>query len=120
MTMARLLSAMVLLAVVVATPATAQDTEPGATPLPLGLTLVEVSAVVPASPDPQPVSFVIDLEAGPVGRTDLPGGDFRVLEKSIRERIYTLPDDTVVVPGHGPDTTVGREKATNPFVSGEG
>ncbi len=56
------------------------------------------------------------LFAGSVGRTDLPGGDFGILEKSIRERIYTLPDETVVVPGHGPDTTVGREKATNPFV----
>lgn len=56
------------------------------------------------------------LFAGSVGRTDLPGGDFATLEKSIRERIYTLPDDTVVVCGHGPDTTVGREKATNPFV----
>jgi glyoxylase-like metal-dependent hydrolase (beta-lactamase superfamily II) len=56
------------------------------------------------------------LFAGSVGRTDLPGGDFATLERSIRERIYTLPDDTVVVCGHGPDTTVGREKATNPFV----
>lgn len=58
------------------------------------------------------------LFAGSVGRTDLPGGDFPTLEKSIRERIYTLPDDTVVVCGHGPDTTVGREKASNPFVRG--
>lgn len=56
------------------------------------------------------------LFAGSVGRTDLPGGDFSILEKSIRERIYTLADDTVVVCGHGPDTTVGREKASNPFV----
>jgi len=56
------------------------------------------------------------LFAGSIGRTDLPGGDFATLEKSIRERIYTLPDDTIVVSGHGPDTTVGREKATNPFV----
>lgn len=56
------------------------------------------------------------LFAGSVGRTDLPGGDFATLEKSIRERIYTLPDETVVICGHGPDTTVGREKATNPFV----
>lgn len=55
---------------------------------------------------------------GSVGRTDLPGGDFATLEKSIRERIYTLADETVVVSGHGPDTTVGREKATNPFVRG--
>ncbi len=56
------------------------------------------------------------LFAGSVGRTDLPGGDFPTLEKSIRERIYALADDTVVYCGHGPDTTVGREKATNPFV----
>jgi len=56
------------------------------------------------------------LFAGSIGRTDLPGGDFATLEKSIRERIYTLPDDTIVVSGHGPDTTVGREKASNPFV----
>ncbi len=53
---------------------------------------------------------------GSVGRTDLPGGDFATLEKSIRERIYTLPDETVVVCGHGPDTTVGAEKRGNPFV----
>jgi hydroxyacylglutathione hydrolase len=55
--------------------------------------------------------------AGSVGRTDLPGGDFGVLEKSIRERIYTLPDATILHPGHGPDTTVGREKRTNPYVA---
>ena len=58
------------------------------------------------------------LFAGSIGRTDLPGGDFATLEKSIRERIYTLPDDTIVVSGHGPDTTVGREKSSNPFVRG--
>ena len=56
------------------------------------------------------------LFAGSIGRTDLPGGDFDTLEKSIRERIYTLPDDTIVVSGHGPDTTVGHEKTSNPFV----
>ncbi len=56
------------------------------------------------------------LFAGSVGRTDLPGGDFATLEKSIRESIYTLADETIVICGHGPDTTVGREKATNPFV----
>jgi len=58
------------------------------------------------------------LFQGSIGRTDLPGGDATALEKSIRERIYALPDDTVVVPGHGPNTTVGREKRTNPFVRG--
>ena len=54
--------------------------------------------------------------AGSVGRTDLPGGDFPTIERSIRQKIYALPDTTVLHPGHGPDTSVGREKATNPFV----
>jgi glyoxylase-like metal-dependent hydrolase (beta-lactamase superfamily II) len=57
--------------------------------------------------------------AGSVGRTDLPGGDFVVLERSIRREIYTLDDATVLHPGHGPDTTVGRERRSNPFVSGD-
>lgn len=51
-----------------------------------------------------------------VGRTDLPGGSLEVLERSIREQIFTLPDDTVVYPGHGPETSVGVERETNPFV----
>ena len=63
-------------------------------------------------------AFVGDaLFAGSIGRTDLPGGDFETLERSIREQIYTLPDDTVIYPGHGPDTTVGAEKTTNPYVA---
>jgi len=53
---------------------------------------------------------------GSIGRTDLPGGDFAQLERSIRSQIYTLPDATVVYPGHGPETTVGAEKANNPYV----
>jgi hydroxyacylglutathione hydrolase len=62
-------------------------------------------------------AFVGDaLFRGSIGRTDLPGGDFETLERSIREQIYTLPDDTAVFPGHGPRTTVGEEKATNPHV----
>jgi len=65
------------------------------------------------------VAFVGDaLFAGSVGRTDLPGGDCKVLERSIRDQIYTLPPDTKIFPGHGPATTVKAEKATNPFVSG--
>ncbi len=61
--------------------------------------------------------FVGDvIFAGSVGRADLPGGDFDVLERSIRDKIYSLPDDTILHSGHGPDTTVGQEKATNPFV----
>lgn len=51
-----------------------------------------------------------------IGRTDLPGGNHEQLLMNIRERVYTLPDETVVYPGHGPETTVGYEKRTNPFV----
>jgi len=58
------------------------------------------------------------LFRGGVGRTDLPGGDFDQLEHSIRSRLYTLPDSTTVFPGHGGPTTVGEEKAHNPYVSG--
>ena len=53
-----------------------------------------------------------------VGRTDLPGGDFRQILSSIKTRLFELPDYTVVVPGHGPNTTIGREKERNPFVRG--
>lgn len=56
--------------------------------------------------------------AGSVGRTDLPGGDFQALMRSIRQQVLTLPDETVLHTGHGPDTTVGRERTTNPFVTG--
>ncbi len=51
-----------------------------------------------------------------IGRTDLWGGDFGQIEKSIKERIFTLDDDAVVVTGHGPDTAVGEEKQENPFI----
>ncbi len=53
-----------------------------------------------------------------IGRSDFPGGSAAMLLRSIREKLYTLPDTTVVYPGHGPVTTVGHEKRTNPFVTG--
>ncbi len=63
-------------------------------------------------------AFVGDaLFNGSIGRTDLPGGSFEQLEKSIRAEIYTLPDETTVFPGHGPSTTVGTEKFGNPYVA---
>jgi glyoxylase-like metal-dependent hydrolase (beta-lactamase superfamily II) len=55
---------------------------------------------------------------GSIGRTDLPGGSFEQLERSIRSQIYTLPDTTVLFPGHGPKTSVAAEKEDNPYVSG--
>ncbi|WP_138429561.1 MBL fold metallo-hydrolase [Fodinibius saliphilus] len=55
-----------------------------------------------------------------IGRTDLYKGDFNVLEQSIREKLYPLPEDTVVYPGHGPETTIGHEKQANPFVKPAG
>ena len=51
-----------------------------------------------------------------VGRTDLPGGSFEVLVKSIRSKLFVLPDDVAVHPGHGPETTIGYEKRHNPFL----
>lgn len=56
------------------------------------------------------------LFAGSVGRTDLPGGDHATLIGSIRERLLPLPDNTVVVPGHGRETTIGAERRSNPFL----
>ncbi|MCS6861362.1 MAG: MBL fold metallo-hydrolase [Abditibacteriales bacterium] len=65
----------------------------------------------------QTVAIVGDvLFAGGIGRTDLPGGDAETLFHSIRTQLFTLPDDTIVLPGHGPSTTIGHEKRTNPFL----
>lgn len=58
------------------------------------------------------------LFAGSIGRTDLPGGDYATLMQVIKKRLFTLPDDTQVYPGHGPKTTIRDEKQYNPFVGG--
>ena len=75
---------------------------------------------------PGSVAFVGDgaviggdaLFQGSIGRADLPGGDFETLIASINEQLLTLPDETVVHSGHGPATTIGNERATNPFLTG--
>ncbi|MCC7496364.1 MAG: MBL fold metallo-hydrolase [Bryobacterales bacterium] len=58
------------------------------------------------------------LFAGSIGRTDLPGGNGRQIIVSIKEKLLVLPDETVVVPGHGPGTTIGAERERNPFLQG--
>lgn len=63
------------------------------------------------------IVFVGDtLFQGGIGRTDLPGGDYGTLMRSIRDQLLTLPDDTIVYPGHGDPTTIGEEKQLNPFL----
>lgn len=60
--------------------------------------------------------FVGDLIfSGSIGRTDLPKGDYQTLIHSVQTKIFTLPDETIIYPGHGQETTVAQEKATNPF-----
>ena len=81
---------------------------PGHSPGGISLSLPEQRAV-----------FVGDLLfSGSIGRTDLQGGSFDVLLKSVKEKIFPLGDDTRVLPGHGPMTTVGQERRFNPFLKG--
>lgn len=56
------------------------------------------------------------LFADSIGRTDLPGGDYNTLVDAIHKHLFSLPDDTIVYPGHGPKTTIGKEKRENPYV----
>jgi glyoxylase-like metal-dependent hydrolase (beta-lactamase superfamily II) len=58
------------------------------------------------------------LFAGSIGRTDLPGGDGEAMERSLRDVVLPMRDDVLVLPGHGPTTTIGRERATNPYLQG--
>lgn len=67
--------------------------------------------------DAAPHLFVGDtLFAGSIGRTDLPGGDYDTLLRSITEKLFAFPDASIVYSGHGPETTIGEEKSANPFV----
>lgn len=94
-------------------------------PLLLGEDLLEVRLVPGHSPGSivfynKAAGWVIagdTLFAGGVGRSDLPGGNEQTLYEAIRSQLLTLPDETVVVPGHGPVTTVGAEKTSNPFLN---
>ena len=64
-----------------------------------------------------PALFAGDnLFAGSIGRTDLPGGDYEVLMKAVTEVLFAFPDESIVYSGHGPETTIGRERRSNPFV----
>jgi hydroxyacylglutathione hydrolase len=67
-------------------------------------------------PDQQLLLAGDTLFAGSIGRTDLPGGDGRQILRSLRDRLLVLPDTTRVVPGHGPETTIGEERQSNPFL----
>jgi len=70
-----------------------------------------------AGADADEVCFAGDvLFAGSIGRTDLPGGDLATMLKTLRDKVLTLADETVVLPGHGPATTIGRERASNPYL----
>ncbi len=72
----------------------------------------------PAIGDPPPLLFSGDLLfAGSIGRTDLPGGDHPTILRSLSRVCLPLPDETAVLPGHGPTTTIGQERATNPFLT---
>jgi hydroxyacylglutathione hydrolase len=67
--------------------------------------------------DGDPLCFSGDvLFAGSIGRTDLPGGDMSAMLTSLRDKILTLADETIVLPGHGPRTTIGQERAANPYL----
>ncbi len=92
------------------------------------LELAGVSLVVDHAPGHTPGSVTFRLPdtvftgdllfAGSIGRTDLPGGDYETILDSLARVCLPLPDETVVLPGHGPQTTIGAERASNPFLSG--
>lgn len=91
------------------------DHAPGHTPGSVLFRLPEV----PGSEDRALAGTVLSgdvLFAGSIGRTDLPGGDARAMMRSLATKVLTLDDNQLVLPGHGPATTIGRERATNPYL----
>ena len=77
------------------------------------------SVLLRAESDGEPLCFSGDvLFAGSIGRTDLPGGNTETMMASLRDKILPMADETVVLPGHGPATTIGRERAHNPYLRG--
>ncbi len=91
---------------------------PGHAPGHLAFFLPDVRCSIDGREWSGPLVFAGDaLFAGSIGRTDLPGGNHRQLLESIRRKLLTLPDETVVLCGHGPATTIGGERETNPFLS---
>ncbi|GIH79174.1 MBL fold metallo-hydrolase [Planobispora longispora] len=83
-----------------------------------GHTRGSVTFRLPSTDEIPDVMFSGDLLfAGSIGRTDLPGGDYPTILRSLAAKCLPLPDDTVVLPGHGPQTTIGRERATNPYLA---
>jgi glyoxylase-like metal-dependent hydrolase (beta-lactamase superfamily II) len=90
----------------------------------VGLPGIAAMAIQTPGHSPGSVTFATEegliagdvLFRGSVGRTDLPGGDWKTLSRSVRERLFTYPPETAVHPGHGPVTTIGHEMKTNPFV----
>jgi hydroxyacylglutathione hydrolase len=90
------------------------DHAPGHTP---GSVLFRLPGGGPGGEAPSQVCLSGDvLFAGSIGRTDLPGGSYAAMMDSLLTKVLPLPDDVLVLPGHGPQTTVGRERATNPYL----
>ena len=72
---------------------------------------------LPAGTDRSPICLTGDvIFAGSIGRTDLPGGDPQAMWHSLATRVLPMPDETELLPGHGPRTTMGRERVSNPFL----
>lgn len=83
-----------------------------------GHTRGSVTFRLPSTEEIPDVLFSGDLLfAGSIGRTDLPGGDYPTILRSLAAKCLPLPEDTVVLPGHGPQTTIGHERATNPYLA---